>query len=201
MNDTPATSKVSRIHAPPSADLAHRDHQREGFEQHREQEQAEHERREGLDRFGIQQRVHAMIDIHAAADEEYADRGDQRPEEFLLTAAKRVFGVRTAPAPYFPDLEQYLVGDVGERVDRLGEERWRAGDEPAEALGRGDRSVRENGGGDGGGHARVLVGRHVSANARTAPWTPQAPAYAGRGARALAGHFAATVANVRGAPQ
>src|SRR5439155_25095067 len=80
--------------------------------------------------------------------------------------------------------------------------------EPTEALGRGDRGVRENGGGDGGGHARVLVGRHVSANARTAPWTPQAPAYGcpapasgvnprlprratrtgGRGAQALARH-------------
>src|SRR5258708_19851773 len=96
-----------------------------------------------------------MIDIHAASDEEHADRGNQRPEEFFLTAAERVFGVRAAPAAYLPDLQQYLIGDVGERVDRLGEERRRAGDEPAEGLGRGDRGVRDNGGGDGGGHVTI----------------------------------------------
>jgi hypothetical protein len=93
------------------------------LQRQREQQQSEHQRREWLHRLPLRQRLHAVIDIDAAADEKDADGGHQRPEVFFLSATERMRGVGPARAANFADFQQYLVGDVGDRVDRLGEQR------------------------------------------------------------------------------
>ena len=92
--------------------------------------------------------MNAVVDIDAAADEEDADGRHERPEELLLAAAERMLAVRAGAAAHLADLEQHLVADVGERVDRLREQRRRAGDEPAESLGGGDGRVGRDGNGN-----------------------------------------------------
>ena len=125
----------------PAADLANRNDEGERLEREREQEQTDHQRCEGLDQLVLQQRVHAMVDVDAAADKENADGRYQRPEEFLLTTTERMHCVGPPLPAHLADLQQNLVGDVGDRVDRFGEKSRRGGDEPAESFGGRDRRV------------------------------------------------------------
>ena len=64
----------------------------------------EDERRERLDLLRAEQRVDAVIDVDAAADEEDADRRDERPEELLLAAAERMHAVGPAAPRTSPTL-------------------------------------------------------------------------------------------------
>ena len=93
-----------------------------------------------------------MVDVDAAADEEDADGGDERPEEFFLPSSEWMLTVRTATTAHLADLEQHLVAHVRERMDCLGEKRRRARKDPADALGYSDCGVGRNRKTDGGGH-------------------------------------------------
>ena len=128
-------------YALPAADLLERDAEGPALQRQREHQETDHERREWLDRLLVEQRVDAVVDIDPAADEEDADGGDERPEEFLLAAAERMLRIRAGLATDLADLQQHLVADVRQRVDRFGEKRRRSGDEPTEALGCGDRGI------------------------------------------------------------
>ena len=98
----------------PAAQLAQGDAEGERLERQREQQQAEHQQRERLDDAWAEQRVSAVVDVESAADEEHADGRYQRPEEFLLATAERMQGVGTRSTAHFTDLEQHLIGNIGD---------------------------------------------------------------------------------------
>src|SRR5438552_18550162 len=98
----------------PAAQIAQGYAEVERLERQREQQQAEHQQRERLDDAWAEQRVSAVVDVESAADEEHADGRYQRPEEFFLSTAERMQGVGTGSTAHFSDLEQHLIGNIGD---------------------------------------------------------------------------------------
>ena len=134
---------------------------------HRVEHQRDHEHDdagpERLQRQRVEQRAHALPDRQRAADDEHADRGEQRPVVALGAVAERVRlvgGLRGAPQR---NHQQHLVAGVGDRVQRLGEQRRRAGQRRRGALGDRDRRVRRERGEDAAG---ALVARGVETRRR-----------------------------------
>ena len=81
------------------------------------------------------------------------ERGHEGPEPPLLAVAERVGGVGLRAAAAQPDVQQDLVGRVGQRVHRLGEHRRRPGHQRRHALGERDPEVGEDGDDDRAGGA------------------------------------------------
>jgi hypothetical protein len=96
----------------------------------------------------VQQALHAFPDRQHAADREDAERGQQRPVEQLGAVPEGMTGVRLAPGPAQAGEQQQLVAGVGQRVQRLGEQRGRAGQRGRGRLGREHRQVGTHGDGD-----------------------------------------------------
>ena len=97
---------------------------------------------ERVQRRRVDQRVDALPDRQRAADDEHPDRCQQRPVVPLGTVAERVRRIgRTARAAQ-RDPQQHLVAGIGDRVQRLGQQRGRARQHRRYALRQGDRRVR-----------------------------------------------------------
>jgi hypothetical protein len=93
----------------------------------------------------VEQVLDALPDRQHATDHEDAERGQQRPVEQLGTVAEGMAGVGPPPAAPQALEQQQLVAGVGDRVQRLGEERGRAGQQGRDRLGHGHRQVGADG--------------------------------------------------------
>ena len=110
--------------------------EREGDEEH------DHADPEALELRGMEDRPDALGDRDGPAHDEHPDGGQERPEVAVRAVAERMRGVGRPTARAVGDVEQRLVAGVRDRVQRLREERGRAGQRRRRALGDGDRRVR-----------------------------------------------------------
>ena len=121
--------------------------QRERLEADGEHEDADRHA-EVLDLVRVAQLGEALVEGEHAAEREQHEGDDERPEVALPAVAEGVLGVRLARRPLAAEHQQALVAGVGERVERLGEQAGRAGDEEPDELGDGDPEVGEERGED-----------------------------------------------------
>ena len=104
--------------------------QRERLEDERHREDPDRDRGR-VDLVRVADLVVALVDREQAAEREQHDRDDERPEvphppvAELVQLVRRLLGLTPA------EEEQALVAGVGDRVDRLRQQRRRAGDQEA----------------------------------------------------------------------
>ncbi len=122
--------------------LFHGRAQRERLEADRDDEHRDRDP-DVLELVRVGELVDALVDREQAADREQDDRDDERVDVALAAVAERVLLVGCAPRPATAEQQQQLVARVGDRVDRLGEHRGRARDEPRDELRQRDAHVRE----------------------------------------------------------
>ena len=119
----------------------------------------------------IDQLLDALEDREQAADAEQHERDHERPEVAQRAVAERVHLVGGTARPRAAEHQQALVAGVGERVDRLGEHRRRAGERERDELAQRDAEVREERGDDRPPRAVV----HASAPSRSSARHPTMP--------------------------
>ena len=118
--------------------------QRHRLEDDGDEEDADGDR-QVLDLVGVAQLGDALVEGEQAAHREQHEGDDEGPEVALPAVAERVLAVGGLAGPLAAEQQQRLVAGVGQRVERLGQQARRAGDQEADELGDGDAEVGEEG--------------------------------------------------------
>ena len=121
-------------------DLAQRAPERERLGRDAEREDRDRHPR-AAQRIVALQLVHAFVDREQAAHAEEHQRDDEAPEIDRPAVAERVVGRGAAFGLLQAPDQKCLIAAIGERMDRLGEHRGRAGVGSAGTLGQRDRDV------------------------------------------------------------
>jgi hypothetical protein len=129
-------------------ELAHRGEPRGAVEQAAEAEHGKGQQGH-LHLAWVEQALGALPDRQDAADDEDAERGQERPVEQLGAVPEGVAAVGPPSGAAKALEQQQLVAGVGKGVQRLGEEPGRAGQRGSDRLGNRHREVGANGDRDG----------------------------------------------------
>ena len=97
------------------------------------------------DRLRVRDLVVGLVEREQATDAEQHDRHDERVDVAVPAVAEGVFRGGLALRPLAAEQQQRLVARVGDRVDRLGQHRRGAGQDPGDELGDRDAQVRQQG--------------------------------------------------------